>query len=348
MLLRKRPARSFTPTDFDPHYVKSLVTAATWNNYFGEPAVIHYTFSLPSSSELDTFLKTQPSYVDRTAGLMKLDEPHMQLFRNTLRYWENITQVHFIEDDNSASPIFIFTQKSNSSNKVEGYGQVQSIFGYASYPYHNGFNFISSGIGFESTYLKNTNSHDKKTTLLHEIMHWAFGMQHPFTGEYKLTSPREKYSTFSIMNYDTEIVQGYKLIPITPMPADIAATQFIYGKNEQMGAGDTTHHLKDYVPGTSWSDGIRTIATIVDHKGINTLSAENINQDVTLNIRRGPFARSQLRDGYVTLSYHTDIEKIICGNAQCNVVLNELNNHVYAPKDAQTTIFIDPKQCGGR
>lgn len=110
---------------------------------------------------------------------------------------------------------------------------------------------------------------------LHEIGH-ALGLKHPHddggTGRPTLSDIGLSYMDqdwFTIMSYEDDY--NYNSInwdPATPMLMDVIALQYLYGKNMQTNAGDSTHYLGIHgMYETRW-----------DASGIDTVNASRSNQ----------------------------------------------------------------------
>ncbi len=109
------------------------------------------------------------------------------------------------------------------------------------------------------------------SVLIHEAAH-ALGLDHPFEG---ITLPSSLDNTrYTIMSYTDGFV-GQSEEPSTLMPYDIAALQYLYGRNNSHNAGDTVHDLSVF------SDG--SIQTIWDASGTDTLSLANVNSAGDIN-----------------------------------------------------------------
>jgi hypothetical protein len=324
-----------------PYYVRALLEQLYFCFEDDNPATMSYTFDLPNDSSL---LKLQPNYV---ADISPLNEVDRDLVRGSFRYLEKIVNVHFMEQNKKDSTtIFYFSQKPDNSQQqimVEGYGAISEVEGYANYWRKVVFLNLRDSIGFNTESFKRIDAAHKQQTIFHEILHWAFHFKHPFGGHHALTAPREKLTSFSIMNYASERdAMGQDIIPITPMPADIEAAEYVYGKNAAAGKGDTVYYLRDYAKFSTQ----QTISTLVDRDGVDTISALDEKSDVTIDLRQSPFARSNVLTGYVTLSQGTDIENVMGGWGKNTVILNQLNNVVYFPPGAKTTLYVDALQCG--
>jgi hypothetical protein len=325
-----------------PLYVKALTSKQI---LYPMKTTLDYTFALPPShEEYQALLKRQPTYIDRNVGLQPLDTHDKELFARALHHIAEFVDIRFnYHPDYKGMAVFNFV--FNETHQ----GKKGLVTGYTNW--HGDY----MGLGSQEVV-----TDGKYKTMMHEIMHWAFQLvDQPYDRLLQNTphldsDPREEFATFSIMNYAHEIDQGYLIQPRTLMPADIATLQFVVNHYEPLSVDrikrihleDNLYHLKDLFYKYHADNLVhRTISTLVDHGGNDTLSADGMKEPVTLNLRRGPFARSAYQWGYIVASYDTFIENAICGE-ETTVVLNELNNVVTAPSGAKTTLVVDYLQCG--
>ncbi|MFN6561996.1 MAG: M10 family metallopeptidase C-terminal domain-containing protein [Nostoc sp. ChiSLP01] len=115
--------------------------------------------------------------------------------------------------------------------------------------------------------------------MLHEIGH-ALGFKDPFDGSPTLPTS-ETNSRYTVMSYD-----WFAGGPITPQLYDVAAIQYLYGKNNSTRTGNDTY---------SWESNATTgifvpFQTIWDAGGIHTLSASGQTVDNTINFTPGFFS----------------------------------------------------------
>lgn len=110
--------------------------------------------------------------------------------------------------------------------------------------------------------------------VLHELGH-SLGLKHPHNNIGSRLS-FEQYNTsqydldeYTVMSYNDNSNSYVLYDPITPMVLDIIALQFMYGKNQNINAGDTSHNI------------IHTgkYYTIWDPSGTDTISLTNSTWD---------------------------------------------------------------------
>ncbi|MFC0666734.1 M10 family metallopeptidase C-terminal domain-containing protein [Azotobacter chroococcum] len=113
-------------------------------------------------------------------------------------------------------------------------------------------------------------------TLLHEIGH-AIGLKHPFESPSVLPEAYDD-ARYTVMSYN-HLTYSFK--PTTPMLFDIAAIQYLYGANMQWHTGNDVYQ---------WGASQQIFETIWDAGGVDTLSAANRTQAVSLNLNPGTFS----------------------------------------------------------
>ncbi len=272
-------------------------------------------------------------FVNKSVPLTALSPWAETQLQNCLSWWENTANIRFVKDDlNPLIRIFEFTQvKSN-----------EETLGFS----HEGTNHLRgrAGVGFNTEFMKSfgptANNQEMFDTFYHEIGH-TLSLAHPFHHNFSVTHPDAQTTSHTVMAYDAEFdpTLNKKLTAITPMPADIDAMHFLYGKNTRARRGNDDYHVSFF---TEKEPG--TIASLPwDAAGIDTLSAENVDGPVTLDIRR--YGRSATSKGYI-MTPNIELENVIGGKGRNTIFLNELNNNVDVSDSAFTKLIIDPKNCG--
>lgn len=148
-------------------------------------------------------------------------------------------------------------------------------------------------------------------TMVHEIGH-SFGLEHPFEGAVTLSAAEDNYY-FTVMSYD--YTTG--ITPITPMPYDILAVQYLYGANTTTGAGDNVYTLKD--------NGYAQ--TIWDSGGTDLFDASALSQDTTINLHDGQYTWTGSTSLYA-IAYNTVIESATGGAGADVIVGNSADNYL--------------------
>jgi hypothetical protein len=319
----------------EPDHIKALVSGYAWKNFRDGTTQVKYSTTLPAEALTNPSWHL-PAYVVKP---LLSAEDLTDLIKKSFGLWASSSNIQFIEDSNDyVIPFYKFTGNFTTPIKVSGYGNITGAAGYAHYP------DTGRGIGLgDSSYLwlkKWLMPELIMDTINHEIGHGGIGLKHPFEPPYALTKPYEKLTSYSIMNYDDEMIGWHTIVPLTPMPADIDAAQYLYGVNTQANLGNTIHHVDKY-----YREGIRTISAIDwDYSGNDTLSASGANYDVTLNLR--PYSRSKVGEDTYLAMPNMDIENIIAGNHKNTLILNSLDNTVDIRTSAQSIVMTDPSLSG--
>ncbi|MGE5478301.1 MAG: M10 family metallopeptidase C-terminal domain-containing protein [Bacteroidales bacterium] len=158
--------------------------------------------------------------------------------------------------------------------------------------------------------------------MMHELGH-TLGLKHPHDdgGNGKPTFTQlglNDYDNgyYTVMSYNdtntTSYTGGYQA---TPMPWDILAIQYIYGKNTTYHAGTDVYQLA--------ADG--KIMTIWDAGGDDTISASNLSQAMNIDLREGAYTRVN-SNTVVAIAYDVVIENGVGGSGNDTITGNAANN----------------------
>ncbi|MGK7941720.1 MAG: CARDB domain-containing protein, partial [Crocosphaera sp.] len=169
-------------------------------------------------------------------------------------------------------------------------------------------------------------------TLIHELLH-GLGLAHPHDNDHG-SLPYPGVSQYSDLgpdglNQTIWTAMSYNNssgIAGTPMAFDIAALQYLYGPNLSHNTGSTTYNL---------TSGQTFFKAIWDASGTDTISAETITSDVTINLNDAPLTGKNA-GGYIssikgvtggfTIANGVEIENAIGGKGNDNLTGNELAN----------------------
>ncbi|OGT65124.1 MAG: hypothetical protein A3J38_10040 [Gammaproteobacteria bacterium RIFCSPHIGHO2_12_FULL_45_9] len=364
-MFQRRLAAHFTPHDPAPPHIKALILPeGSWTGFYGEPAEVRYTFSLPTDLiEQANLLAQQPGYVDHSVPLSGL-EKESAVVSYAFAQWAAAANITFTNNDtNYQLPIFRFEQ-------APSFDVLFVVAGYGEFAKGQSNSKFSAGMGFNANFFKDsfkeTVFHGVASRLisarklemmyvaLHEAGHAGVGLKHPFDERqpFAFTELSKRLTSYSVMNYNHERdLDDFTLIPITPMPADIEAARFMYGANPRTGAGDDLYHVRDYIRAIASGEKKATIASLPwDSGGIDTLSAHGEEVNVALDLRS--YSRSKVWDGIhnVTYGYITMpdilIENVIGGTRRVDITLNSCNNIVDVREASVVTITVDPLHCG--
>ena len=175
------------------------------------------------------------------------------------------------------------------------FGQVFSV---DEYPHPEGDVFIDN----PETGSFNPGSTDF-ATLLHEIGH-ALGLKHPHDAPRTFAQlgllPKDVVQ-WTVMSYET--IPGSTLRvgwPVTPMPYDILAIQYLYGANMEYRTGDDVYTLA--------TDG--TYRTLWDAGGVDTLDGSGLMIGTTISLVAGTFTLHGARSA-TAVAFNVVIENAI-------------------------------------
>lgn len=353
-MLRHEP---FTHSDSVSPAVKALVSPHhSWTGYFGMPTAIRYSFfAADDINETASLNSNLPSYANKTIGIGKLDSRSIRLMEATFRLWENVANVMFIKDEKiSQLPIYTFRENSNNPPiHVAGFGEVRSIGGFGFFPSifkatSTGTYKASLGIGINVAELQYGDP-ILTSLFLHESGHASICLQHPFAGRFALNNSHEKLTSYSVMNYAAEQTRDERVIlPMSPLPADIKAAQFIFGKNLNYGIGNDVYDVTKFFSGRLAPGISRLYCLGSDAGGSDTLNAANVKLDAHANLNRGTrswFGYEGLDEEYVVIG-DIDIENYIGSRRFNTVVLNSLNNIIDIRNSRASSLETDTQACG--
>lgn len=267
--------------------------------------------------------------------------------RNVISEWSNVSGITFFEVEESYTTV--------GDIRLGFSSEVESLVGDATgFAYLPGNYYPSSGdIWF------NTNANDlfggfvvgtfensdfkpgslAYYTAIHEFGH-ALGLKHPFESLPEATSvlqPDLDEISNTVMSYtyvanDTSVL-GLNIYPSTPMAYDVAAIQYLYGKNVNYRSEDTTYNF---------GDEKFYFETITDPLGVDTFFYDgNFSLNINLTPGAGSFvgkkvetygnnsSLSEYAIPNVWISNNTEIENVIGSRANDVIRGNYLNNEIF-------------------
>ena len=174
-------------------------------------------------------------------------------------------------------------------------------------------------------------------TFLHEIGH-ALGLKHPHE-DGVIANLNIDTTAYSVMSYRSYVGQpvddGYQqnFYPTTPMINDIAAIQYLYGKNMNTRNGNTIY---------SWKPNEQIFETIWDAGGTDTIDWSNQNSDAKIDLSVNKLGEevkwSELGQGYnngiatenknLAIAYDIEIENANGGSGNDTIIGNQFANQL--------------------
>jgi hypothetical protein len=193
----------------------------------------------------------------------------------------------------------------------------------------------------------------KLQTFMHELGHAILNFAHPFRKMVGIPDS-ELTTSHATMNYAVDRNENLlRVTATTLMPNDLLAAEQTVGLNQNTTRGDTVHYLSHYLNQPEPIQKCKTIATISDSSGTNTLSTQGIpaDVDVVVNLHRGPWALSQADGSSVVLSHQSQFHHVHAqrgdGIGKTQIILNEQNNVVdFHGTKGEVSITTAPSESG--
>lgn len=288
------------------NYIDSLLDDIKWGGVVGTGAVLTYSF--PWSALTTAYWATNPDYsaLGEPSAAAALNLIQQVAARAALTSWSNIANLTFTAVTESVSSVgdirFAWTDKTEPGAAAWAYmpdnyhangGDVWlSKPAIGSYP-------LSFWLAGEYGY----------SILIHELGH-ALGLKHPFAGSPVLSAGQDS-KQYSVMSYTDHAHNLFRRVtaeshgsysfdyiyvePETPMLYDIAAIQYLYGRNTTYHAGNDTYTFDLRTP---------FFRTIWDAGGTDTISVSNFAKGCNIDLQAGRFSKitiesDPLPSGYV-------------------------------------------------
>ncbi|WP_413714068.1 M10 family metallopeptidase [Serratia marcescens] len=314
----------------------------TWNGVtpgdIGKGAVITYSF--PSWSEHST-----NGYGD--GGLSGLNTLQQTYAKASLQAWADVANITFKELNG--------VDRQDADIKIGFYtASSPSDFNYGILPYtRDNFNmptidFWGSDTSGQVWFLHNndnvnpTHNSYGAQVYTHEIGH-ALGLEHPapynasdsISPTYNESAQyAEDTNQFSIMSYFSEGSANYNsdfngYYASSPLIDDIAAIQYLYGKNNTAFSGDTIYGFnsntgRDYLSASN--DSVKLIFSAWDTSGIDTFDFSGYYDNQRINLNHGAFSDVGGLKGNISIMKGVNIENAIGGHGDDIIVGNSLDN----------------------
>lgn len=310
------PSSYFQATDIGLsglNHIDSLLGGSKWGGALGTAASLTYSFLIPGVSRYVSDYSGDNEYTNAYA----LTAAQKTAARLALTSWSEVANLGFSEVIDSASVA--------GDLRFGGYhGMGDSAAAWAYYPFE-------APVGGDVWIGPSTNDANPTSgsydfhTFVHEIGH-ALGLKHTFETESNnnnILSGIYDDARYSVMSYNAD----YDFLPSGPMLFDVAAIQYLYGKNMNWEAGNTIYR---------WDANARVFQTIWDAGGVDTIDASNQLRAVNINLNSGQFssigqdiynyAASQYINNCLTIAYDCTIENATGSSYADELIGNAANN----------------------
>ena len=216
---------------------------------------------------------------------------------NALQSWANVANISFTNVADNANSVGEIRFAFSSDNSLSG------VWGHAYYP-SNYFPFggdiwVNYKQASDTDWAKGSGNFD---SLIHEIGH-ALGLKHPFEDQPRL-SPQYDTEQFTVMSYTNPAktlwpqvtqnssrysAQSKSVNPESPMVLDIAAIQYMYGKNTSYKSGDDVYTMDPSSP---------FFKTIWDASGSDTINASSFIHACNIDLNPGNYSSLGFRSNW--------------------------------------------------
>ena len=294
----------------DPDDVQMLVYGTKWGGAVGTGVNLTYSFYRPGVSQYSYSGEIDNNPYQLSAGLETA-------VRESLQKWADVSGLSFTE----------VTDDAVSAGELRFGGSSEPPTAWAYYPWANSAqagdtwfgDYFRTGSTGEGTYTY--------LTAIHEIGH-ALGLKHPHPGPFAGTEHDQlQWSVMSYKDHAGDSNDGYwhNPYPDTPMVADIAAIQHLYGANMAHEAGNTVYQ---------WGVGEAILETIWDGGGTDTIDWSNQSSDALIDLRDGAYSHlgpqiwadgNWLQDT-VGIAYGAIIENANGGSGADELIGNDADN----------------------
>ena len=295
-----------------------LVWGYKWgSNPVGTPLSITYSFPTGGATWIDNYYDQEPFQ-----GFQPFSAAQQDAARTALSLWSKVANITFTE---------VVTESSSNVGEIRfGNSAVVTNSSSAAWAYlpfkDNQFQWPENGdVWFDNKYQPNLQLQPGQfgfSTMIHEIGH-ALGLDHPFADvPNELAVPAAQANQrYSIMAYN--LYSGATIEAYAPMLYDIAAIQYLYGKNMETGKGDDVYQF-----GT----GKEYFECIWDAGGHDTFDLSLQTRNQVIDLRAGTFSsvgiknNGQTGNGNVSIAFGVTIEDAIGGQGLDKITGNDAAN----------------------
>ncbi len=358
--------------------INALLSGDAWGSSTTNATPIVLTFSFPWANGSSFFFgyKDQPYSKDyeQSAPLRAaFNQAQQQATIEALQAWADVANIQFLRVADDAASAGTLRFAFSSAQALDNW------WGHASYPNKDWPSGGDVWVNYKySSALDWSIGSSNFDSLIHEIGH-ALGLKHPFSGDaiIPVQYDSEQYTVMSYTSPTKDIwptvarsgsrysVTSEFVNPESPMVVDVAAIQYMYGKNSSHRFGNDIYKIDADSP---------FFKTIWDAGGIDTIDASAFAEPCTIDLNPGsysslgfrsnwfdfkhinwtnPYDDNEIYDGTNNLGIAFDcwIENVNGGSGNDRIIGNEKSNEIRGNGGSDTIdggLGIDIFICKGK